>query len=117
MRGGTRRTLDFSRRHGMPVLVVDAVDETPVEAAGIVLRFIEERRVHTLNAAGPTRQRLASGHVYSRDTLAAVLRALPPPGPDQTRRSEGWPPGGRADRTTGYLRSSSASTGTGAEIA
>ena len=69
-KGGTALTLAFAEALGKPAIVVDPADgDREVDR---VRAWISERRIQTLNVAGP-RERSAPG-IY--DAAAAFLRAL-----------------------------------------
>jgi hypothetical protein len=71
--GGTALTRDFCSQHSKVVLVVDALQLTPQEVAGLLAAFLEQHQVRTLNVAGPRESHWPDGCQYSHDTIKVLL--------------------------------------------
>jgi predicted Rossmann-fold nucleotide-binding protein len=76
--GGTALTVEFTRRHGKPLRVIDAAVVEPEEAAEKVLTFVEEHGIAVLDVAGPRASGWPGGEAYSREVIGRVLRRARP---------------------------------------
>lgn len=76
--GGTALTIEFARRHGRPVRVIDAAVTEAEEAVERVLAFVEEHGVRVLDVAGPRASGWPGGEAYSRSVIERVLRRARP---------------------------------------
>ena len=70
--GGTKRTVDFARKHGRPLLVVQLDRDHEVE---IVSRWINENSLHILNVAGPRESKIRGLHAEALTFLRKVFTA------------------------------------------
>jgi hypothetical protein len=65
LRGGTRLTLNFCKRIGMPHLAIDASKISESAAAAEIARFVNEHDIHVLNVAGPRVSGWGQGYAYA----------------------------------------------------
>ena len=71
--GGSLRTMDFVHHHQKPGLHLSRSKLTTEEAATILLAFIEEHGIETLNVAGPRENKEPGIGSWTRKVLEAVL--------------------------------------------
>jgi Circularly permutated YpsA SLOG family len=74
--GGTRVTLMFCRRHGKPMIVIDASQTAESDAAMQIARFVGHHSVRTLNVAGPRASGWPQAHEYAERTIGALIALL-----------------------------------------
>lgn len=71
--GGSKRTIDFAKKHTKPWLhLYPEMDEDPVEA---LLRFVERHRIQTLNVAGSRGSKEPQLHGWVCNVLEAAFFA------------------------------------------
>lgn len=75
LEGGTALTLRFCRELGRPSLVVDTASEPMADAADRLEAFIRERRVATLNVAGPRASKWPGAAAAAREIVARLLES------------------------------------------
>jgi hypothetical protein len=75
-RGGTAKTLEFSREFKKPHLVVDAAVTAVHTAIRAVLEFLETNRIERLNVAGPRASGEASAYDYAFALVQALIRTV-----------------------------------------
>jgi hypothetical protein len=63
LRGGSKKTFDFTREHQKPVLHVDLLNEDVDRAAATIITWLSEMGCATLNIAGPRASE--DPHIYS----------------------------------------------------
>jgi hypothetical protein len=75
LKGGTRLTRNLAALLKRPYILIN-VSETPDvgEAAGKILKFIEENKIETLNVAGPRLSGWNEGYAFARRVVAEVLK-------------------------------------------
>ena len=79
LRGGSRLTVIFARRHGKPLLHISQ-DDNRREAGENLVRFIRHHRIRTLNVAGPRASEEPRVYQFVRDVLsmAVLTRRIKP---------------------------------------
>jgi hypothetical protein len=77
LKGGTRLTRNLSALLKRPYILVNAA-ETPDrgEAAQLVLKFIEDSNIETLNVAGPRASGWPAGYGFALKVLGGVISRL-----------------------------------------
>jgi predicted Rossmann fold nucleotide-binding protein DprA/Smf involved in DNA uptake len=75
--GGTARTIDFCRELNKPCYCLDAQHASPVQAAQLIKRFIDEHHIATLNVAGPRASKQVQAQRYTRETIGLLLSQEP----------------------------------------
>lgn len=74
LRGGTAETLRYCRELNRPHLVLGPNETTPSEAAESVRDFLRDKKIATLNIAGPRASEWPDGYNYASRVLEIVLR-------------------------------------------
>ena len=72
--GGTEETLYFCIKKGKPYQLIDAQEVSPARVVALILGFIAEFRIATLNVAGPRASKEPRAHDYAFGVIGAVLR-------------------------------------------
>jgi hypothetical protein len=76
--GGTALTVRECRRRRRPCRLIDGEDTPATRAAELVLDFIGEHSVSTLNVAGPRETNAPQAREYAREVIRLVLQATRP---------------------------------------
>ncbi len=71
--GGTALTADCARKHGRPLLVVDLATVAADQAAAMVVGFVSDYAVDTLNVAGPRGSKHPALCAQTRTLLVAAF--------------------------------------------
>ena len=75
--GGTRATIDFCIQHQKPYLVIDGSRAPVSEATSAARAFLNERRIRTLNVAGPRASEAPAAYDCALQIISALLRDRP----------------------------------------
>jgi Circularly permutated YpsA SLOG family len=75
LKGGTRLTRNLCALLNRPYILIDA-RETPGSsyAAAVVVKFIEQNKIETLNVAGPRASGWKEGHAFTLAVIGEVIR-------------------------------------------
>jgi hypothetical protein len=75
LRGGTRLTRNLCALLKRPYILIN-VSETPepLDAAGIIMRFIAENKIETLNVAGPRLSGWEAAYTFAFATMVEVIQ-------------------------------------------
>jgi Circularly permutated YpsA SLOG family len=77
LKGGTRLTRNLCALLKRPYVLIDAREmPDPMEAAQLILKFIEENNIETLNVAGPRLSGWAGGYRFAADVVGGVISRL-----------------------------------------
>lgn len=74
--GGTSFTLQVCNRFKKPVMSIDGAITSPQDAAAKVEEFVRDKRIATLNVAGPRAGSTPQAEHYAREAVAAALVLL-----------------------------------------
>lgn len=74
--GGTEQTVWFCVEHRRPHLLADASKTPPDEAAKLIIHFVRENSINTLNVAGPRQSEWPHGYKYASRALNNFLDGL-----------------------------------------
>lgn len=75
LEGGTKKTAEFARKYGKPLLVIARdIGTTPPEFR--LLEFLRANRIKTLNVAGPRRSEQPEIGAFVTKVLEGLLRIL-----------------------------------------
>jgi len=73
--GGARLTRDLCELLNRPCILINAREAPgPIEVAEVILKFIEDNNIGTLNVAGPRASGWAAGHTFARAVIAEVIK-------------------------------------------
>jgi Circularly permutated YpsA SLOG family len=76
--GGTRLTHDLCKLSSRPCLLIDARETPdPIAAAPVVLKFITDNKIETLNVAGPRASGWPDGYRFAAALIGEVISRLP----------------------------------------
>jgi len=73
LRGGSKQTANFCERQKRPSLLIDAAKTSVQEAAQRIRDFVRERRISTLNVAGPRQSEWAEGYEYALHVIESFI--------------------------------------------
>src|SRR6202453_974627 len=74
LKGGTRLTRNLCALLKRPYILIDAAEmPDPIAASAVVLKFIEDNHIGTLNVAGPRLSGWAAGHRYALEVIGGVI--------------------------------------------
>ena len=76
LEGGTALTAACCERLGRPLLLVDALDVNPEEAAQRARDFVLQHAVQRLNVAGPRASKTRAAHGYALRTVSRLLELM-----------------------------------------
>ena len=74
--GGTEQTMLHCIRQKKPYRLIDACEISPERAAVLVVEFIRENAVATINVAGPRASKVPSAYAYAVDFVRCLLVGL-----------------------------------------
>jgi Circularly permutated YpsA SLOG family len=76
LKGGTRLTRNLCALLKRPYILIDArVTSDPHEAAGAILKFVEDNPIEVLNVAGPRASGWTSGYDFAFEVIGGVITA------------------------------------------
>ncbi len=74
--GGTEQTVKFCVEQGRPHQLIDAANVSSEKAAHLIVDFVRENNIRTLNVAGPRQSEWPEGYDYAYRALDNFLDAL-----------------------------------------
>jgi len=74
--GGTALTAACCEALGKPLLLIDALDMNPAQAAQEARNFVLQYAVRRLNVAGPRASKIPAAHDYASRTVTRLLNCL-----------------------------------------
>ena len=74
--GGTEQTLKFCVEQQRPHELIDASSVSTEKAAQLITNFVREKRIDTLNVAGPRESEWPDGYDYTYRALEILLKPL-----------------------------------------
>ena len=76
LNGGTRLTRDLCELLNRPCILISVRDTPdPIAAAKVVLKFIDDNNIETLNVAGPRASGWAEGYRFASDVIGGVIKS------------------------------------------
>lgn len=76
LEGGTALTADCCKALGKPLLLIDATQVPPAEAARQARSFIDRHAVERLNIAGPRASKTPTAYAYASRAVSLLLAGL-----------------------------------------
>ena len=76
LEGGTALTAACCEDLGRPLLLIDALDSNPEEAAQRAREFVLQHAVARLNVAGPRASKTPGAHAYAQRCVSRLLELL-----------------------------------------
>ena len=93
LKGGSRLTRNLCALEKKPYILIRAQETSdPIEAAGAILKFIDDHQIEVLNVSGPRASGWADGYRFSLEVISRVISAVTARG-----LRYGEPLGGRPD--------------------
>jgi hypothetical protein len=100
LKGGSRLTRNLCALLKRPYILINAgMTRDPIEAAGAILKFIDDNKIEVLNVSGPRASGWVEGYRFALDVIGSVIASSIERGV-----RPGEPHGGERPNTPGQAR-------------